>query len=165
MPITPFHFGPGALLHAAAPKYVSFLAYCIANVLIDFESLYNMVRGNYPVHAFFHSYFGATFVVVATLLLFVSARWFAAKAWLPNMLQWRELTVRQVFIGAVLGAYSHVILDSIMHQDIRPLLPFSTSNGLLDTVPLGFLHIACLVAGVVGGIAVAVKRIAADLAR
>lgn len=40
MPVTPFHFGPGALLHATAPRHVSFLAFCGANVLIDLEPLY-----------------------------------------------------------------------------------------------------------------------------
>ena len=42
MPVTPFHFGPGAALHAVAPKHVSFLAFCAANILIDLESLYNL---------------------------------------------------------------------------------------------------------------------------
>ena len=32
MPFTPFHFGAGALVHSVAPKYVSFLAFCGANV-------------------------------------------------------------------------------------------------------------------------------------
>ena len=40
MPITPFHFGPGAALHAISPRHVSFLAFCAANVLTDLESLY-----------------------------------------------------------------------------------------------------------------------------
>ena len=35
MPITPFHFGPGAALHVLAPRHVSFLAFCAANVVID----------------------------------------------------------------------------------------------------------------------------------
>jgi hypothetical protein len=30
----------GAAVHAVAPRYVSFLAFCAANVLIDMETLY-----------------------------------------------------------------------------------------------------------------------------
>jgi hypothetical protein len=45
MPITPFHFGPGTAIHAIAPKHVSFLTFCSANVLIDIEPLYYMVIG------------------------------------------------------------------------------------------------------------------------
>jgi hypothetical protein len=43
MPITPFHFGSAVIVHAVAPKQVSFLAFCAANVLIDVEPLYYML--------------------------------------------------------------------------------------------------------------------------
>jgi hypothetical protein len=157
MPITPFHFGPGALLHAAAPKHVSFLSFCAANVLIDFESLYNLVHQHHPVHAFFHTYVGATLVIVAVLLLFVGFRSFASRFWLPNFLHWRELSAKQVVIGGSLGAYSHVVLDSIMHQDIQPLSPFAAANALLSVIPLSTLHLACLAFGVLGGAVVAIR--------
>lgn len=137
MPITPFHFGPGAVLHAIAPRYVSFLSFCAANVLIDFESLYNLVNHRHPVHAFFHTYVGATLAIGAILSLFVVSRWFASRLWLPNLLRWRELSLLQVGAGATLGAYSHVALDSVMHRDIQPLAPFSAANVLLSAVPLG----------------------------
>ena len=54
MPITPFHFGPGGVIHALAPKQVSFIAFCAANVLIDVEPLYFMLTHQYPLHRFFH---------------------------------------------------------------------------------------------------------------
>lgn len=158
MPFTPFHFGPGALLHASAPKHVSFLGFCAANVLIDFESLYNLVLGHHPVHAFFHTYVGATPVIGATILLFLALRGFASRYWLPNFFAWRELTARQVAIGATLGAYSHVLLDSIMHADSRPFSPFSQSNPLLAWISIGTLHLACVAFGVIGIAVLAVRR-------
>ena len=76
MPITPFHFGPGATVHAIAPRHISFLAFCAANVLIDVETLYCILTRQYPWHRFFHTYVGATIVVVATVALFAaSLRW------------------------------------------------------------------------------------------
>ena len=159
MPITPFHFGPGAALHALAPRHVSFLSFCAANVLIDFESLYNLLNQRHPVHAFFHTYVGATLVVATVVLLFLGARWFAGRFWLPNLLRWRELSRVQVFVGAALGAYSHVVLDSVMHRDIQPLAPFASANALLGAVSLSTLHIACLVLGALGLIGVAVRRL------
>jgi membrane-bound metal-dependent hydrolase YbcI (DUF457 family) len=161
MPITPFHFGPGALAHAVAPKHVSFLSFCAANVLIDFESLYNLVLQRHPVHAFFHTYVGATLVVGAVILFFLGLRAFALRFWLPNVFRWRELSTKQVAIGAVLGAYSHVVLDSVMHSDIQPLAPFTLSNVLLGVLPLSALHLTCLVLGAVGGAVVAVRWIVA----
>lgn len=161
MPFTPFHFGPGALLHAAAPRHVSFLAFCAANVVIDFESLYNLLSHREPVHAFLHTYLGATLVIAAVGVLFMSCRCFAARFPLPNLFRWHELTGTQVFIGATLGAYSHVVLDSVMHADTQPLLPFGTGNALLGLVPLDALHLACLASGALGLLAMATRRLIA----
>ena len=70
MPFTPFHFGPGALVHSAAPKHSSFLAFCGADVLVDVEPLYYMITGGYPIHRLFHTYVGATVPGVICVLLF-----------------------------------------------------------------------------------------------
>jgi len=142
MPITPFHFGPGAALQAIAPRHVSFLAFSAANVLIDVESLYNLVHGRHPVHAFFHTYVGATLVALAI----VAAFWLLRRAGVKRLLP--ALTLRQVAIGTALGAWSHVLLDSVMHADIQPLQPLSAANGLLGLVSLSVLHWGCLACGV-----------------
>jgi len=165
MPITPFHLGPGALLHAAAPRQISFLAFVAANVIIDLESLYNLVQQRHPVHAFLHTYVGATLVVAATALLFLACRRFAASYRLPDLVSWRSLRIQQVLAGAALGAYTHIVLDSVMHQDIQPLLPFSPGNPLLGIVPLGTLHQACIGLGLVGLLVIAVRRLLAGLER
>jgi hypothetical protein len=67
VPITPFHFGPGAAIYAAAPRYVSFFAFCAANILMDVEPLYYMLTQQYPLHRFFHTYIGASIVAAATV--------------------------------------------------------------------------------------------------
>lgn len=157
MPFTPFHFGPGALLHAAAPKHVSFLAFCAANVLIDVESLYNLVHARHPVHAFFHTYVGATSMIAVVVLLFLACRWFASRVGLPNLFRWRDLTTAQVTVGAALGAWSHVVLDSVMHDDLQPLLPFAAGNALLGAVSLGWLHLGCVVLGGIGLLVLATR--------
>ena len=56
MPFTPLHFGPGLLLKAAAPRHVSFTAFVASQVLIDLESLYNILRGAWPVHRELHTF-------------------------------------------------------------------------------------------------------------
>ena len=162
MPITPFHFGPGALLHAAAPRYVSFLAFCAANVLIDGESLYNLVNRRYPVHAFLHTYIGATLVALLVVGSFVALLRLAPHLRLPNKLGWRALTVPQVALGAVSGAYSHVALDSLMHRDIQPLAPLSAGNPLLGLISLGTLHWACIVAGALSLAGLGVRKLLAS---
>ena len=157
MPVTPFHFGPGAVLQAVAPRQVSFLAFCAANVGIDCESLYNLVQGNYPVHTFFHTYVGSTLMALTVVLLFVAARRLSRRFSLPDLFRWQSLSVLAVIVGALLGAWSHVFLDSIMHADIRPLAPFSSANAFLHLVSLDMLHLACLVLGVLGLLAMLLR--------
>ncbi len=159
MPFTPFHFGPGAAIHAVAPKQVSFLAFCASNVLIDIEPLYFILTQQYPLHCFFHTYIGAVLVVGATVALFVGARWFAARLWLPNWLHWKELGLLAVVAGAAVGSASHVFLDSLMHRDITPFAPFSDINPLLHAVSLTTLHLACVAAGIVAVLILGVRRL------
>lgn len=155
MPFTPFHAGPGALLHALAPRRVSFLAFCAANVLIDIEPLVYIVSGQWPLHRFWHTLSGAALVMLGTLLLFVVAR---RVRWLPDAFGWRALRWPAVALGAGLGSFSHLVLDGVMHADLRPLAPFSNHNPLLHALPLGMLHLGCVAAGVAGLLLRAVRR-------
>ena len=50
---------------------------------------------------------------------------------------------------------SHVLLDSVMHHDIRPLSPFSLDNALQGALDLDLLHAACALAGLAGAAIVA----------
>ncbi|MBR7746020.1 hypothetical protein [Undibacterium baiyunense] len=162
MPFTPFHFGPGAVIHAIAPKQVSFLAFCAANVMIDVEPLYFMITRHDRLHQFFHTYVGATLVALATLLLFFGCRAFARHFWLPNLFGWQDLQPKQVAVGAIIGTYSHIVLDSIMHMDITPFAPFSDINPLLRIVSLSTLHWICFGAGVLALFILAVRKLIND---
>ena len=157
MPITPFHFGVGAALHAAAPARVSFLAFCAANVLIDLEPGYFMLAGEYPLHRFLHTPIGATLAAAATCALFAGARRLAATRRWPDPFAWQRLRLPAVAAGAFLGAWSHVLLDAVMHADVRPLAPFSDANPLWHAMPVRGLHVACVAAGLAGIAAVAIR--------
>lgn len=152
MPITPFHFGLGAALGAIAPRQVSFLAFCAVNVAIDLESLVHLVAGIHPVHTFFHTYLGASLAGAATFTAFWAlARWPPAqRAAMAG--RSTALEPMAVAIGCATGAWSHVLLDSVMHSDMRPLAPWSDANALLGAVSLSTLHLACLGALVLGGV-------------
>lgn len=159
MPITPFHFGPGAAIHAITPKHVSFLAFCSANVLIDIEPLYYMVTGQYPLHRFFHTYIGATIIMVATALIFFVALKLASRVRLPNLFQWQSLNAVPIWLGAAAGSYSHIVLDSVMHSDMVPLSPFSEANVLYQFVSLGELHLFCVFAALLGLVILSIRRL------
>jgi membrane-bound metal-dependent hydrolase YbcI (DUF457 family) len=147
VPLTTFHFGPGALISVAAPKYASFLAFCAVNVLIDVESLRNMLTHQPRIHTFFHTYLGASIAAAAIVVLFIPVRWLASRLSENLFLRRRSLGIVAVAIGAFLGAWSHVLLDSIMHADITPLAPMSLANPLYQVISVPALHAVCVLSG------------------
>ncbi|MGH8241674.1 MAG: hypothetical protein ACREXP_32275, partial [Steroidobacteraceae bacterium] len=88
-----------------------------------------MLTHQYPIHRFFHTYVGATVAAGIVVGLFALVRRFAPQ--LLDLFGLHNLSVRAVALGAIAGTYSHVVLDSLMHADMRPFAPFSDANPLL----------------------------------
>lgn len=53
---------------------------------------------------------------------------------LPSLVLSESVPKITIIIGAFYGTLSHVALDSLMHHDIQPLLPFSRENPLKGLV-------------------------------
>ena len=81
MPITPFHFGPGALIKAAAPNHFSWMIFALANVVIDLEPVSLFLLIGDPAHPWLHTFPGALGVAAIVALLgrqgceYVLQRW------------------------------------------------------------------------------------------
>lgn len=168
MPFTPFHFGPGALVKSVVPRWFSFRAFVLSQVVIDCETAWNIYRGHERLHTFFHSYLGVSVAMALTGVLLVVYNWFAfqfPRSWLIHELEdWGTLfQFRSSLIAILFGGWSHVFLDSVMHADMRPLAPFFTGNAMLDLVSLKVLHMACLWsfvgAGLVWGLRIAYRSL------
>ena len=144
MPVTPFHFGPGLLLKAAAPRALSLTAFAAANVVIDVESAVNLVAGRHPVHATLHTLPAATAVGLLVGL------GLSGLGVLRRRSDSAELALRPALVGGLLGGATHPLLDGVMHGDIRPFLPLTGANPLLGAVGLGALHLLCVAAGAAG---------------
>lgn len=153
MPVTPYHLGPGLLIKAAAPRHVSFAAFVVANVVIDLESVVNLVLGRHPVHVALHTLPGALIVgVLSGAAVAAASRARRAPAGLGPALA-----------GGFLGGLGQTALDAVAHRDLLPLAPFSDTNPLLHVVSLEAVHTACAVAGVLGAVVLGVRRHRADL--
>jgi hypothetical protein len=156
MPFTPFHLGPAAAIKAAAPRRFSFLVFGFSQVLIDLEPAYYMLQGQAFLHRFFHTYVGATVIGVAALVIGKPVCTWALRLW--HALAGRagaagepaRIALGAAALGAFIGAYSHVLLDSVMHSDIRPLAPFSQANPLFRVISLDALHTLCMVGAILG---------------
>ena len=167
MPFTPFHFGPGLALKGVAAPLFSWSAFVAAQVLIDCETLYYLVRQEYPVHRFFHSFLGATAagLVVAVLglaIVRVSAvafpRLIAPLAG-PASRARGEVSSLGLLVGGLAGGLSHPFLDGIMHPDVRPFMPWSDHNPFLGLVGVAQLHLACIAAALFGAVCVTLWRV------
>ena len=147
MPFTPFHFGPGALLKSFLRHRFSFVTFVASQVVIDFETLYNILTHQPRLHTLFHTYLGSLIplilTVVAVYLLARVAKFFMT---LPPLRP--SVTVFSAFVGV----WSHVFLDSLMHGDMSPLAPFAEGNVLLGVVSLELLHLSCLACLFVGAL-------------
>lgn len=161
MPFTPLHMGPGLAIKAVAGRHFSVLAFGIAQIAMDVEPLVGILRDVEVLHGPTHNYLAALMIapIVALMAPIIGApilrRWnrelsYYHLDWLVSPESW---TAYPVITGAFVGTGSHVVLDSLMHADIRPLAPWSSANGLLGLVSIGTLNQACLVAGIVGALA------------
>jgi membrane-bound metal-dependent hydrolase YbcI (DUF457 family) len=145
VPFTPYHFGPGVLAKAVAPRRFSLTAYVVTQVAIDCETLYHIVTHTRPDHRFFHTMVGASLVGwsmavgIAIVAPWVTGRWRG----LEEDLSWMTL-----WVGGWSGGLAHAILDSMYHRDAMPFWPWSRANPLLSPH-----HVApeiCLATGIAG---------------
>jgi hypothetical protein len=160
VPFTPYHFGPGLLLKAAAPRRFSFLAFSTTQVAIDLESLQYLTMGDAHVHRTMHTLPVATAAGLAVgglvwilgagthALLGRRVAGMSIGTRLPIFES--ELSGAGAMIGGVLGGVTHSVLDAIVHPDVQPLLPFSAANPFLGAVEWNAMEMACVIAGVVG---------------
>ncbi len=152
MPLTPFHLGPALLLGLLLG--LNLPVALVASVLPDLEALYlllsntggsllkipfsenpkvealyNSLSDAGDHHGFFHSYFGATVISLALGLV------------------WKK---ERVFASALVGASSHVFLDSIHHRDVEPFWPAASNPfmGMLGSLEVYAVSAISLIAGI-----------------
>ena len=160
MPITPFHFGPALAAKAAAPKYVSFLAFGVTQIVIDAEVVFYLWNEMRPLHRFHHTYLGATVIAVLTVILGRPLLRAAIHGWNRLIASYLRSGLRieprvpvlPTVTGALLGGWSHVLLDSMLYADMRPFAPWSAGNTLLDVLAGFEVYLLCVALGVFGTI-------------
>jgi len=152
MPFTPFHLGPGAVFKAIGGRHFSFMVFGGAQVLMDIEPLVRIYQEAPILHGYTHTILGAAVIgVIATITGKPISQFVLNRFGIPHYpLSWLASAS-----GAFVGTFSHVLLDAIMHADMRPWWPLSAENQLLRIIPVETLHIVCVACGVLGGAGVA----------
>lgn len=156
MPFTPFHFGPGLLAKACAPRRFWLTSFILANILIDLEVLYYLYHGQLPLHRHLHTYLGGVAMGVAAALIMFAVIVGVSRLY-DHSRRLKELKgapLRRLFlqslIAGLLGGISHILLDSCMHYEMHPFWPFVSGNALAGCVGVGTLHIVLAATGFFG---------------
>lgn len=163
MPLTPFHMGPGTAIKSVFGRYFSLTVFGFAQVAIDLEPLVRILRGDNVVHGFTHTYLGAALIGAFSLLLGKTFCVWLLRLWNAifcfKYLIWLRITPEiswlSAALGAFIGSFSHILLDSLIHSDMHPFSPFSQSNGLLNILPVGWVYLLCTGLGIMGVMGIA----------
>lgn len=131
MPFTLFHLGPALALGYLLRKKLDFKTFILANISNDIEPpiviFFNL---KYPLHGFLHTLIGGMVLgtIISTALYLIDKK----------LEKTKEYT-KYLFSG-VAGCEIHVLLDSPLYSDIKPLYP-------LDLNPLYYPQASFLVYG------------------
>ncbi len=158
MPFTPFHFGPGLLAKAAAPRRFSFTSFALTQVVVDVETLYYMVQREWPVHRQAHSVVGGAVVGLVVAVVVVRGRALFERIVMAvagtggkyEPLLVAETSGEAAAIGGLIGGTSHAVLDGIFHLDGVPFWPFADNNPLSGLIGPSWLQGLCVLAGILG---------------
>jgi hypothetical protein len=160
VPVTPLHMGPAFVAKAAVGRHFSVLVFAFSQLAMDIEPIVRFLRHDRILHGFSHTYLGATLIGLVSLFAgrfigqyllrrFQADPQSAFLVWLhgPNEISWTAAAT-----GAFFGTYSHVFLDSFMHDDMEPFAPWSSANGLLLRISVDSLHLVCVGSGLFGAL-------------
>ena len=153
MPVTPFHFGPGVLLKAAAPTQFSMAAYSLAQVAIDAEAGYHLLKHDWPVHREAHTLLvGGLIGILSGLAVSRMGRWWARPRDVIVEALSTEYRLGPAVLSGLIGGVLHSILDAFMHPDVHPFRPFTDANPLFGLVSIRVLYLFCILTGLLGGV-------------
>lgn len=125
MPFTPFHLGPALFFGLLLFRYINFPTFLIANIIVDIEPFLILLLGlNYPLHGFFHSFLGGS--IIAVLFSFAMIKVNERE---PKLMAFfglgQNISSKTIWLASFSGIYLHIVFDSFLYTDIKPLYPFS----------------------------------------
>ena len=151
MPFTPIHLGPGAAFKAIGGKHFSFMVFGGSQVLMDIEPLIGIIQGKDVLHGYSHTLLGALLIGLLAAIIGKPISEYVLKF---MKVPFYPLTWVASFTGALIGTFSHIGFDAVMHSDMNPLWPVLAGNSWLGLISLQSLHALCAILGVLGALGV-----------
>jgi membrane-bound metal-dependent hydrolase YbcI (DUF457 family) len=141
--------GPGILIKSLLQGSFSLMVFGWAQILMDLQPLFVIITGEGQLHGLSHTFVGATAIALFSAL---TGKYLSEFMLLSMGFSYKYNRISWVvaLVSAFIGAYSHVILDAIMHADVQPFFPFLMKNGLLEFISIEALHNYCMLSGLIG---------------
>lgn len=144
MPYTPFHFGPSGFIGLAFRKWIDPAVFVLANVIVDIEVLVLMLLEiPWPRHRHCHTLLIGTAVGIVWGLAAYLLRNFLKKIMKLFHIPYKTGLWRMLASG-ILGAWFHVVVDSIYHWDVRMFWP-SNAKPLHALLTVEQINIICTI--------------------
>ncbi len=165
MPITPFHIVAGFAVKSIFRKYFSWSIFTLTNIIIDTEVIYYILTIGEASHKFFHTFLGSTIIAIFCAILGIPICEKILEYWNKNLqnekslekLSWlatgAKINIASSFSGALVGAYSHILLDSFMHVDVKPF-----GKNFVGIISIDGLHLLCVGIFLIGLVIYFVRR-------
>ncbi len=149
MPFTPYHFGPALLIGVLLFPFIDFSTMMIASVILDFEPLSVIIFDlQLPLHAFFHTYVGATIVaIILSIGIYPFRKYLNRFVSLFGLKQ--ESSFQHIMAASFIGTFSHVFLDSFLYVEMNPLFPI-LGNQFFGLLSSGLVYGFCFSMGFIG---------------
>ena len=144
MPYTPFHFGPSGFIALALRKWIDPAVFVLANVIVDIEVLVLMLLGtDWPRHRYCH-----TLLIGAAVGIVWGLTAYLLRNILKKIMKLFHIPYKaglwRMLISGVLGAWFHVIVDSVYHWDVRMFWP-SNAKPLYALLTREQVNIICTI--------------------
>lgn len=127
MPFTPFHLGPSSWVGLLLFKIFDFPTLLVASIIVDIEPFcvlfFNL---SYPLHGLFHSFLGSSILAILTAGVMYLLRHHIKKIMTVFKLG-QDSSFKKILWASFFGVYSHILLDSFLYTDMKPLYPLQSN--------------------------------------
>jgi len=151
VPFTPFHFGPALGFGLPLKRWLHVPTFLVASVIVDVEPLLVLVLGlSYPLHGYLHTFLFASLTGLALGYVMFSLDGFLHPVYTALRLVAEDSQDRKAFmVTGALGTAFHVLLDSPLYGDIRPLFPL-VQNPFYNPGLSSGVYSFCVWTGIIG---------------
>ena len=156
MPFTPFHFGPAFLIGIRFVGHINMAAILLASVALDIEPIYCLATDSCAPHGILHSYVGASMLSMSVIPIIHFAKKPLKR--LSDALGVKQgYSIKSIVIGSIVGAWSHVFLDSFLYSDLSPFWPVSNRNPVVGLLSSDTVYVITIIGFVAGAAAYFLK--------